>query len=57
MTLKFDRQEIIAALGDLSLLPRRALIPLTLSGMLMGDEEVNLEGTDCIILLNFRHGY
>jgi hypothetical protein len=56
LTLKFDRQEIIAALGDLSLLPRRSVIPLTLSGMLMGDDMITLEGTDCIVLLNLRQG-
>lgn len=53
LTLKFDRREIIATLGDLSLLPRRSSIPLTLTCMLMG-EEVTLEGTDCIVFLNLR---
>jgi hypothetical protein len=53
LTLKFDRREIIATLGDLSLLPRRSSIPLTLTCMLMG-EEITLEGTDCIVFLNLR---
>jgi len=53
LTLKFDRQAIIATLGDLSLLPRVSEIPLTLECMLMG-EEITLEGTDCIRLLNLR---
>jgi hypothetical protein len=56
LTLKFDRQEIIATLGDLSLLPRRSVIPLTLSCMLMDDDELTLEGTDCIVFLNLRQG-
>lgn len=53
LTLKFDSREIIATLGDLSLLPRVSEIPLTLSCMLM-DEEITLEGTDCIRFLNLR---
>lgn len=53
LILKFDKQEIVATFGDLSMLPRRSVIPLTLSCMLMG-EEITLEGTDCIILLNLR---
>lgn len=53
LTLKFDKQAIVATLGDLSLLPRRSEIPLTLTCMLMG-EEITLEGTDCIVLLNLR---
>ena len=53
LTLKFDRREIIAALGDLSLLPKVSTIPLTLTCMIM-DEEITLEGTDCIRFFNLR---
>ncbi len=54
LTLKFDKRKIVEALGDLSLLPRRSVIPLTLRGKLMDDDILILEGTDCIVFLNLR---
>ena len=54
LTLKFDKRQIVEALGDLSLLPRRSVIPLTLRGKLMDNDVLILEGTDCIVFLNLR---
>jgi hypothetical protein len=49
LTLKFDKQQIIAALGDLSSLPNKTEIPLTLTCNLM-DGEADFEGTDFVII-------
>ena len=55
LTLKFDKQEILAALegklGDLNAIENKTEIPLRLTAMLI-DEEVEDEGTDCIRILN-----
>ena len=55
LTVKFKRKDVLAALeeslGDLSEIEHRTDIPLTLTVMLMGEEET-LEGTDCIRILN-----
>jgi hypothetical protein len=55
LTLKFKRRDILTALqvtyGDLTEIANTTDIPLTLKAMLI-DEEVELEGTDCIRLLN-----
>ena len=55
LTLKFNRKDVLAALeeslGDLSEIEHRTDISLTLTAMLMG-EELELEGADCIRILN-----
>jgi hypothetical protein len=55
LTLNFKRRDILTALqvtyGDLTEIANKTDIPLTLKAMLI-DEEVELEGTDCIRLLN-----
>lgn len=57
LTLKFDKREILDALedafGDLGELDHKTEISLYLTAMLI-DEEVTLEGTDCVRILNRR---
>ena len=50
LTLKFDKQQIIAALGDIEDVPNKGDMPLTLSFNLM-DDATNYEGIDCVRIL------
>ena len=47
LTLKFDKQEIIAAIGKLKNAPDNTEVPLTLKCMLM-DDEYQWQGTDAV---------